>query len=169
MRISTLSAFVFASFLATAACARDKPAATVPAAPEFADPATLPARPDDAASPGTARIAPEDQLFFANDSAVLQPDVLGLLDNVATWVKANPERTILVQGHADASGTADHNRDLSARRAEAVALYLREHGVPSSRITLVAEGEHAASLVPHGANRRVVIFATTIEQAAATK
>jgi OOP family OmpA-OmpF porin len=39
-----------------------------------------------------------------------------------------------VQGHTDDRGAADHNRDLSNRRAMSVVRYLTEHGVEAGRL-----------------------------------
>ncbi|MCE9574854.1 MAG: OmpA family protein [Deltaproteobacteria bacterium] len=169
MRISTIAAFLFASLIASAGCSSEKHAATVPAAPEFKDPPALEARPASAASDGAMRIAPEDQVFFALDSAVLQPSALPLLDDVAAWVLANPERTLRVQGFADPVGTKDYNLALSMRRADAVVAYLRTRGVPTAQLTTAAVGEHDAVLEPRSANRRVVIYATALEQPAAAR
>lgn len=143
-------------------CAHDAPKPTVPPAPAFEETAT-PTRPDSAASEGVAAIAPEDQVFFAFDSVTLDRSMQSILDDVAVWVRADPARTLLVQGHADRAGAASYNLDLSTRRAQAVADYLRERGVPSIQVIVVAKGEDSASLVPGRANRRVVIFATAQE------
>jgi peptidoglycan-associated lipoprotein len=67
-----------------------------------------------------AAIAPEDQVFFAFDSVTLDRSMQSILDDVAVWVRADPARTLLVQGHADRAGAASYNLDLSTRRAQAV-------------------------------------------------
>jgi len=61
-----------------------------------------------------------------------------VLDEAAETMKANPGTAVHVNGYTDAVGSEDYNLRLSERRAEAVAAYLENHGVPSSR------------LIPHG-------------------
>jgi outer membrane protein OmpA-like peptidoglycan-associated protein len=86
-----------------------------------------------------------------------------VLAQVAAWMKADRGREVVVQGHADAAGDSTYNMDLSSRRARSVAEFLRSMGVARDRIIVVAEGERAALIQPAEGNRRVVIFASTVE------
>lgn len=116
-----------------------------------------------AASDGQRVIPPDDQLFFGFDSDRVDYEGQVLLSQVARWVKANPAREVVVEGHADRAGDQAYNLDLSQRRASNVALELQRMGVPRDRIIVVAEGETRASLAPAAVNRRVVIFANAVE------
>mgnify|MGYP003372886032 CR=1 FL=1 len=134
------------------------------------DPAASPEAAATPASEGrTEMIAPEDQVQFANDSTVLEPSAIAILDDVAAWVKADRSRTILVKGHADATGTVAYNLDLSSRRAETVASYLYGRGVAREQVAIVAVGEDAAVLAPATSNRRVVIYALSTGAATAAR
>lgn len=163
MRNSKLVKLLGALGLATiAACAESKPLETVPPAPpEF----EATAAPEPTETPASTErqepIAPEDQVLFGLGSATLGPAAGPVLDDVAAWVQADPTRTILVRGQADASGSTEFNLDLSARRAEAVADYLVEKGVNRRQISITATGEQAAVVEPAGGNRRVVIYGMT--------
>jgi outer membrane protein OmpA-like peptidoglycan-associated protein len=53
----------------------------------------------------------------------------------------NPDRTVLVEGFTDSTGSAAHNQDLSQRRANAVATALAGMGVPRERVAMRAYGE----------------------------
>lgn len=77
---------------------------------------------------------------FANDSSRLTGDARGPLDAIAAGIKlAGFERKIVVEGHANATGSASYNLKLSTLRAEAVKRYLVEkHGIPAA--LLVTEG-----------------------------
>jgi outer membrane protein OmpA-like peptidoglycan-associated protein len=168
MRTSHLASILFAALtLVGAGCAKNKSSsATVPVeAPEFAEQDKADVETPNPASDGEKPIGPEDQVFFANDSDDLQPMGRQVLDDVAAWVKGNPDRQIVVQGHADKTGTAAHNLDLSARRAQAVGSYLKDLGVPSNQVVIAAVGEDESGLAPGPANRRVLIFASVVESA----
>lgn len=103
---------------------------------------------------------PVDEVTFAFDSDQLDAHGKAALDQIAAWVVATPERTIVVRGHASRVGPADYNLDLSGRRAETVSAYLTEHGVDHDRIIVAAVGEADAQDQPSGANRRVLVFST---------
>ena len=80
-----------------------------------------------------------------------------------------PDTNIEIQGHTDSDGTDSHNNKLSNRRASAVASYLREKGVPSSRIVTKGFGETAPkysndSEDGKSQNRRVEFLITANEK-----
>jgi len=52
-----------------------------------------------------------------------------------------PDRAIAVEGHTDNVGSDAYNENLSRRRADSVAYYLRREGVPSTRIAAHGLGE----------------------------
>ena len=167
MSSTRIAGFLAAALLAGAACgSKDKTPATssVPSTPEFAEQDEVAPNPTPA-SEGDQPIAPEDQVYFALDSDDLEPRARALLDDVAAWVKSHPERSVLVQGHADTSGSAEHNLDLSARRAQAVGDYLKDKGVGDQQVIMAAQGEEGAIAEPPAVNRRVIIYATSIESA----
>lgn len=90
----------------------------------------------------------------------LNPVYLPLVDRLAAWLIAQPERTVEVAGHTDDEGPADGNQRLSQRRAEAAADYLVQQGVESTRVSAVGYGEDqpiASNATDEGrrANRRV--------------
>ena len=85
---------------------------------------------------------------------------------VATVVMAHPELTrVIVEGHTDSQGDDQHNKELSQRRAQAVASVLINSGVNPGRIRSIGRGEDqpiASNLTPEGRqlNRRVEIVIT---------
>lgn len=74
----------------------------------------------------------DESLVFERDSYAIRPEGKRFLDSVAKAfanVLSDPEvrqniDTILVQGHTDERGTVAYNRELSARRANAVLDYM---------------------------------------------
>lgn len=102
--------------------------------------------------------------FFEFDSRAISPDAAALLDETASQIRGSGMRRLRVAGFADRTGTAAANLRMSRARAEAVAAYLRERGVPVDAITIEAYGEtrprvETADGVREIQNRRVEITA----------
>jgi outer membrane protein OmpA-like peptidoglycan-associated protein len=80
---------------------------------------------------------------FAFDSSDLDARARRVVERMA-FVLNHPRaasRTVILEGHADAIGTAAYNLALSRRRAETVARELIGQGVRRDRITVEAYGE----------------------------
>jgi outer membrane protein OmpA-like peptidoglycan-associated protein len=101
-------------------------------------------------------------VLFDTDKASLKPDGLSTLRKLADAMGQNPDRTVLVEGFTDSTGTASHNQELSERRANTVAMALASMGVPRERVAMRAYGE-AFPVAPNNnaanrqRNRRVEI------------
>lgn len=107
---------------------------------------------------------PQD-ILFATNSADLTGSLRGDLSALAASINRYPDTTINVIGHADNTGSAALNQDLSARRAHAVSAVLMQSGVAPNRIRSIGRGEDApiaTNLTPEGRalNRRVEITIT---------
>ena len=110
---------------------------------------------------------PQD-LLFESDSANLSRELQGQLRPFAEDLVNDPDSDVLVVGHADDSGGAAKNRELSELRAASVAHALIAQGVPADRITTegrAATEPLAANETSEGRaqNRRVEIFMITGE------
>ena len=84
---------------------------------------------------------PQD-ILFALDSAAVRSDLRRDLGVVAGNLQAYPNSTISIEGHTDNTGTANYNKILSQRRANAVADILVNNGVPPARLYAVGRGEN---------------------------
>jgi peptidoglycan-associated lipoprotein len=114
-----------------------------------------------AASDATNRIAPSDDVWFDTNSAVLGVLEDDQIATVATWLREHPATRIVIEGHADRSGTADYNEDLAMRRAAAVRDALVGLGVAQDRAVLVIYGSTDAGDALHDASaRRVAMYVT---------
>ena len=80
-------------------------------------------------------------VLFATTQATLTPNGTSTLRKLAEVMQQNPERTVLVEGFTDSTGSSSFNQDLSQRRANAVATALAEMGVERQRIATKAYGE----------------------------
>ena len=82
---------------------------------------------------------PETVLFDYNE-ADIKPAAATKLTEVAELLAYFDRAQVAVQGHTDTDGSAEHNQDLSQRRAQAVADALSGQGVASSRMTVEGFG-----------------------------
>lgn len=125
-------------------------------------PITLNKRPKKASVVVTAtEVKITKQVNFANDSATIVPESMGLVQEIALTIKEHPELArVEIQGHTDNTGAPAYNKRLSQERAEAVRTALISLGVEGSRLTAVGYGPDKP-LVPNSSeankakNRRV--------------
>jgi outer membrane protein OmpA-like peptidoglycan-associated protein len=80
-------------------------------------------------------------VLFATNEANLTPNGMSTLRKLADVMAQNPERTVLVEGFTDSTGSSSYNQDLSQRRASAVASALGSMGVQRERVAMKAYGE----------------------------
>jgi outer membrane protein OmpA-like peptidoglycan-associated protein len=102
---------------------------------------------------------------FVTGSAVLTPESVTSLEEVAASLLAYPEVTIEVRGHTDSVGSEEANRALSQNRALSVRDFLIRQGIDPARIVAVGYGENfpiGSNDTPEGRaqNRRVEIQRT---------
>ena len=99
--------------------------------------------------------------FELNQSALL-PGTDETLSTVVTFLEAFPEVSELITSHTCSLGTSEYNLQLSERRAEQVADYLKGHGIDSDRLVVAARGDSeplSSNLTERGRqlNRRVEV------------
>ena len=82
-----------------------------------------------------------DRVFFATNESVLTTASRDTLRKQATWLRANSEITVVLEGHADERGTREYNLALGERRANAAKDYLMTYGVSGSRISVISYGK----------------------------
>lgn len=78
---------------------------------------------------------------FASNSAVLPEQAHAMIGVVAQVMKESPDIRVRVEGHTDASGSADYNVTLSQRRALSVGEYLVKLGIDPSRLVVEGKGK----------------------------
>ena len=81
-----------------------------------------------------------DNIFYEFDKATLTPASTKALDELVNLLKENPNVTIELSAHCDYKGSAEYNKRLSQKRAEAVVDYLIKHGIEKERLTPVGYG-----------------------------
>jgi outer membrane protein OmpA-like peptidoglycan-associated protein len=107
-------------------------------------------------------------ITFGVDSAMVQPRFNETLVSVGLVLRKFNKTIIDVYGHTDSSGSDEYNKDLSQRRAVAVATILANQGVDQRRFFIEGRGEEdpiASNATESGRaqNRRVEIQLSPIE------
>ena len=101
-------------------------------------------------------------ITFAVDSSDISANFYEILDSVALVLNEFNKTLVEVAGHTDSSGSEQYNQQLSQRRADSVATYLRSRKVNGERLMVIGAGEAypvTTNATPQGRqlNRRVEI------------
>jgi outer membrane protein OmpA-like peptidoglycan-associated protein len=106
----------------------------------------------------------DDSVKFPVDSSKLSPEAQQRLSDFADKLKSDNRNVYLeIQGHTDARGPDNLNTRLGEERAEAVRLFMNQHGVPLNRMATISYGKQNpvdSNKTRHGRaeNRRVVLI-----------
>lgn len=82
-----------------------------------------------------------DNIFYDFNKATLRDSSRTALDHLVGLLKENGNITIELSAHCDYIGSAEYNKRLSQRRAEAVVAYLIQNGIAADRLTPVGYGK----------------------------
>lgn len=82
-----------------------------------------------------------DNIFYDFDKYSLRLESTKALDELIKLLNENPNVTIELSAHCDYKGSAEYNKTLSQKRAEAVVNYLIEHGIAKDRLSPVGYGK----------------------------
>jgi outer membrane protein OmpA-like peptidoglycan-associated protein len=80
-------------------------------------------------------------VLFNTDQAVLTEGGQRTVRKLADVLTQNPDRSVMVEGFTDSTGSAAHNLELSQRRAESVRSALVGMGVEGTRVATRGYGE----------------------------
>jgi len=170
MRKSVLHAVVFVMMLAvmffTVSCAKKQVAQTQPV--PAIKPEITKASDRSADEADQARRAQEDRLraeaaareaarttfvkenvHFAFDSYVLSDRARLILEGKASYLRANSQLTVTVEGHCDERGTDAYNLALGQRRAESTKNFLVYLGINADRLNTISYGEERPIAAGH--------------------
>jgi len=106
----------------------------------------------------------DDSVKFPADSSKLSPEAQQRLQDFADKLKNDNRNVYLeIQGHTDARGPDSLNTRLGEERAEAVRLFMNEHGVPLNRMSTISYGKQDPvgdnkTRAGRAQNRRVVLI-----------
>ncbi|MEC8444001.1 MAG: OmpA family protein, partial [Pseudomonadota bacterium] len=97
-------------------------------------------------------------VLFGYDSFRLQSKFNEQLDEAADDFFKCPNMEITLIGFTDSRGSQRYNQRLALRRADAVAQYLMERGVPSNRIVKISRGMDESRGLEEAEKRRVEVY-----------
>jgi peptidoglycan-associated lipoprotein len=113
---------------------------------------------DDGAGRDSASLG--EVIYFEFDDSTLSADAKAVLEENAKWLKQDPARTLLIEGHTDEVGTSEYNIGLGERRAKAAHEYLTALGIENKRLRILSYGEEKPAGSEDAQNRRSVFVAT---------
>ena len=101
-----------------------------------------------------------NNLFFDTDKWDVKPESESELNQIVALMNNNAGIKLEISGHTDSSGSKEHNKTLSEKRASSVIEWLAAHGISKSRLTARGAGDSepaADNATEEGrkANRRV--------------
>jgi len=111
-----------------------------------------------------------DRSLVASPDGKSKIDPLGQVDAAASWLKAHPDRRIVLEGHTDGIGASAYNEDLAMRRIDSVRRRLLAHGIAQDRIVMISFGETESRDLADplsSADRKVVMYTTPLAPQAA--
>ena len=82
-----------------------------------------------------------ENIYFDFDKSVLSYQAQELLKEKAMWMRANPDASVVIEGHCDERGTNAYNLALGERRAESAKTFLVNLGISATRMTTISYGE----------------------------
>ncbi|MBU1360917.1 MAG: peptidoglycan-associated lipoprotein Pal [Gammaproteobacteria bacterium] len=94
---------------------------------------------------GVARI-----IYFDYDSYTIKPEFQSLVDGHARFLKANPQRRVMIEGNTDERGGREYNLALGQKRAEAVRRALTLLGVNDAQVEAVSFGKEKPAVEGSG-------------------
>ena len=86
-------------------------------------------------------------IYFGFDRSEIRPEFKDILNAHAAYLVANPQASIVLEGHCDERGTVEYNLALGERRANTVKRYLVVQGVNPSQLESVSFGEERPAMV----------------------
>ena len=78
---------------------------------------------------------------FPSDSAVVDPAYYPEIQDFAKYMEQNPEKTAIINGHTDSTGSAAYNQKLSEKRAVSVKNEIVKQGISAERLEAKGYGE----------------------------
>ena len=99
---------------------------------------------------------------FDNNKAIIKPQYHKEISAMANFLQANPDTSIIIEGHASSPGSETHNKKLSQQRADAIVdMLVTEYNISATRLSAKGYGEEQLlrlldDEISHTQNRRIM-------------
>lgn len=80
-------------------------------------------------------------IYFEYDKSRIRQADYPTLNKIGKWLKKNPDKDIMIEGHCDERGSSEYNMALGEQRALSARRYLISLGVDSAGLHTVSYGE----------------------------
>ncbi len=80
-------------------------------------------------------------VLFESDSSILRDEGLRSVEKLANFMSHDLQRSAVIEGYTDSTGSPSHNQALSVRRSDAVRNAIVKYGVDRSRLGAQGYGE----------------------------
>lgn len=90
-----------------------------------------------------------ETVYFAYDSSQVSSSERNKIEAVAQYLKQNPSKALIIEGHCDERGSREYNLALGERRALAIRSYLAGLGIGAERIQTKSLGEEMPAVLGH--------------------
>ncbi|AKZ65701.1 peptidoglycan-associated lipoprotein Pal [Candidatus Palibaumannia cicadellinicola] len=107
-------------------------------------------------------------IYFDLDKYDIHLNYGTILDDHAKFLRNNPSKKVIIEGHTDERGTPEYNIALGERRANAVKMYLQSKGVFDEQMMILSYGKEKPVVFGHnetayGKNRRAVLVYSDLD------
>ena len=101
-----------------------------------------------------------ETIYFMYDSSEIRPQFIPTINKYISYLRANPNQIVVLEGHADERGSREYNIALGEDRAISVARIMEAGGVFRGQLEFVSYGEEKPASLGHNEaawrlNRRV--------------
>jgi peptidoglycan-associated lipoprotein len=93
-----------------------------------------------------------EKIYFGFDDSALSPEARNVLKAKVQYLRANPDKCVVIEGHCDERGTDEYNLALGSRRAESVKEFMVKAGISPSRLTTISYGEEKPAVAASSEN-----------------
>lgn len=90
-----------------------------------------------------------ESVYFAYDSSQVSSSERSKIEAVAQYLKQDPSKAVIIEGHCDERGSREYNLALGERRALAIRSYLAGLGIGAERIQTKSLGEEMPAILSH--------------------
>ncbi len=91
----------------------------------------------------------DKSVYFDFDRSTIRSSEQSKMEEVASYLKSNPEVAVKVEGNCDERGTEEYNRSLGERRALAAREYLIHSGIAAERVDTLSNGQDKPAELGH--------------------